>query len=485
MILFTVVMMLILTGCNQGGSGASETTTYETDGVSHDVGQVLDQDKVTGTTEQAQLTTSPLGEGTTQFTATVISDIHQLAPELRADNKVFDTFLASGDGKLLKYSTEILNALEEEIDTDILIVSGDLTTNGELSSHEWLASYFHEIEAKDVATDNSADVSTNTNKNRHTRVFVIPGNHDINNPYARTFVSGKQEVTDTVSPEDFTQIYADFGYNEALSRDPSSLSYVVRLADDFYLVMLDTCKYEDNLSLGYPVTGGALRTSTIEWLLDVDKQIKALSPEGAKVISSSHHNLLSHSPVHNRGFVIDNLQEGTDILDTLGIKLNFSGHIHIQDIISEGDLTEIATGSLLQYAQTYGVATFTGDSIAYHTQWVDMEGYALLHHLEDPFLLDFKARAREVFRENSVALIGDRVEKGRTPAELEAMKSVFADLNEGYFAGTDSDAAVKDKIRNGLGYTLWMQEEEGFLGGYVESMLSDESPDNEFSGDIK
>lgn len=479
---------MLLTGCDQGGTGASGTTneikSEKTDADIDNVIETIDQSNFT--TEEPELITTQLGDGTDQFTATIISDIHQLAPELRADNKVFETFLSSGDGKLLKYSTELLKALEEEIDTDILIVSGDLTTNGELSSHEWLASYFHEIEAKDIGADNSTGVSTNTNtsKNRHTRVFVIPGNHDVNNPYARTFVSGKQEVTDTVSPEEFAKIYGDFGYNEALSRDPSSLSYMVRLADDFYLVMLDTCKYEENLSLGYPVTGGALRASTIEWLMDVDKQIKALSPEGAKVISSSHHNLLSHSPVHNRGFVIDNLQEGTDILDTLGIKLNFSGHIHIQDIISEGNLTEIATGSLLQYAQTYGVATFTGDSIEYHTQWVDMEGYALLHHLEDPFLLDFKAHARDVFRENSVSLIGDRVENSRTPAELEAMKSVFADLNEGYFAGTDSDEDKKDKIRNSLGFALWMKEKEGFLGDYVESMLSDESPDNEFSGEI-
>jgi len=63
------------------------------------------------------------------------------------------------------------------------------------------------------------------------------------------------------------------------------------------------------------------------------------------------------------------------------------------------------------------------------------------------------------------------------------MKTVFADLNEGYFAGTDSNAAIKETIRNGLGYALWLQE-EGFLGGYVESMLLDDSPDNEYSGEI-
>lgn len=465
MMLYLMLTMVVLTGCNQGGSGSIEPITHEV------TTQVEPETK-----SQDEPKSLQLSDTNTQITATIISDIHQLSPDLRADNKVFETFINSGDGKLLAYSTEILEALKVDIDTDILIVSGDLTTNGELSSHEWLANYFHEIEAKDIGAESGTS--------RHTRVFVIPGNHDVNNPYARTFVSSKQEVTDTVSPDEFASIYSDFGYNEALSRDPSSLSYVVRLADDFYLVMLDTCKYEDNIALGFPVTGGELRPSTISWLMDVDKQIKALSPEGAKVVSSSHHNMLSHSPVHDRGFVIDNIQEGTDILDTLGIKLNFSGHIHIQDIISEGNLTEIATGSLLQYAQTYGVATFTNEKVDYHTQWIDMDSYAQLEKLTDPFLLDFKSHAREVFRENSVALIGERIANSRTLEEVEAMKTVFADLNEGYFAGTDSDAAIKETIRNGLGYALWMQEEEGFLGGYVESMLLDDSPDNEYSGEI-
>lgn len=489
-VLYGVLLMFTLTGCNQGGSGANVLEALPSAEMQDNDVNIDPSTNDSGAgNEQFDFTTSELSGGHTSFTATIISDIHQLAPELRADNPVFETFLASGDGKLLKYSTELLEALKEALNTDILIVSGDLTTNGELRSHEWLANYFREIEAVDISDSKSesnnkkSGTESADSTGRHTRVYVIPGNHDVNNPYARTFVSGKQEVTDTVSAEDFARIYGDFGYDEALSRDPSSLSYVVRLADDFYLVMLDTCIYEDNISLGYPVTGGALRASTISWLRDVDAQIKALSPEGATIISSSHHNLLSHSPVHDRGFVIDNIQDGIDILDTLGIKLNFSGHIHTQDIISEGNITEIVTGSLLQYAQTYGVATFTAENIDYHTQWVNMEGYALSHHIEDPFLLNFKTSARAIFRENSVALIGNRVENNRTPAEIEAMKSVFADLNEAYFAGTDSEN--HEQIRASEGYMLWMKETEGFLKGYVESMLLDDSPDNQYSGEIR
>lgn len=65
------------------------------------------------------------------------------------------------------------------------------------------------------------------------------------------------------------------------------------------------------------------------------------------------------------------------------------------------------------------------------------------------------------------------------------MLSVFADLNEAYFAGTDSDEERKEAIRNGKGYALWTQEEEGFLSGYVESMLLDTSDDNFYEGDLR
>ena len=110
----------------------------------------------------------------------IISDIHQLAPELRADNDVFEVFLNSGDGKLLKYATEILEAFARTLDSDVLIVSGDLTTNAERATHLWLARYFEAIEAKG------------------TQVFVIPGNHDIDNPYATGFETGKQKRVEKI-----------------------------------------------------------------------------------------------------------------------------------------------------------------------------------------------------------------------------------------------------------------------------------------------
>jgi hypothetical protein len=125
----------------------------------------------------------------------------------------------------------------------------------------------------------------------------------------------------------------------------------------------------------------------------------------------------------------------------MGITLNFSGHIHIQDIKYDPitDLTEIVSGSLIQYPQTYGVLKLGEDEMRYTTEWVDVEGYAVDNGLTDPFLLNFRREAEAHFREESRKLLGGRLAESEYDAsEIEAMTQTFVELNSRYFAGTDS-----------------------------------------------
>lgn len=54
------------------------------------------------------------------------------------------------------------------------------------------------------------------------QVVVIPGNHDINNRNAASFDGRSRQMAEAVSANEFAEIYNDFGYDEALSRDPAS-----------------------------------------------------------------------------------------------------------------------------------------------------------------------------------------------------------------------------------------------------------------------
>lgn len=117
----------------------------------------------------------------------VISDLHFLSPSINDQGPSFQRIMEVGDGKNLHEIHRILDAFKEEIMRErphALIVSGDLTNNGERESHLELAAVFSEIEEAG------------------TEVYVTPGNHDLNNPYARGFRGEEQYRVETVTPED-------------------------------------------------------------------------------------------------------------------------------------------------------------------------------------------------------------------------------------------------------------------------------------------
>jgi 3',5'-cyclic AMP phosphodiesterase CpdA len=73
---------------------------------------------------------------------------------------------------------------------------------------------------------------------------------------------------------DFSEIYGNFGYTDAVSRDKSTLSYLTAPSKDTWLLMLDTNKYENNVILGFPEAGGKISASTFEWITKCSKLAK-------------------------------------------------------------------------------------------------------------------------------------------------------------------------------------------------------------------
>ena len=72
----------------------------------------------------------------------VATDLHYLAPELTDGGPFFRRLIERADGKVTAYSEELLEAFVQQVidrGPDALILSGDLTFNGERASHEALA----------------------------------------------------------------------------------------------------------------------------------------------------------------------------------------------------------------------------------------------------------------------------------------------------------------------------------------------------------
>ncbi|MDM8551886.1 metallophosphoesterase [Desulfobacterales bacterium HSG2] len=344
---------------------------------------------------------------TTQPRFAVFSDPHYYDTELGVSGSAFEAYLA-GDRKLLRESEAILTAFTDAITgesgIDFVIVSGDLTKDGTRASHQEFADNLKMLE------DNGLPV------------YVVPGNHDLNNPNAFSYSGDTETPEDNVSPEEFAEIYADYGYAEATDRDPDSLSYVAEPAPGLWLFGLDSCR------LGYG--NGMFSQETIDWIIGRLDQAKA---RDKKVIGMMHHAILEHFPEQADlmpGTLIENWETVSETLAEAGMNLIFTGHLHAQDIVTntwdaEGgrtiSLTDVETGSLVTYPNPYRIVTLDEENVAdiqsrfiteidYDTGGVAFPAYSedyLTEKLYEWFYPDWQAGASQAAEAFKAYYMGD------------------------------------------------------------------------------
>lgn len=315
----------------------------------------------------------------------VISDPHYFAPELLINRgTAFETYLAQ-DRKLIAESHAIVSAAVQEIkqsDVDIVLVSGDLTKDGAKASHEGIANILAELEAVGK------------------KVYVIDGNHDINNPHAYSYDGENQTKVPHVTPAEFKTIYGNFGYKAGdeiyRSEDPNSLSYVVEPVNGLWIIAMDSAQYDSNIDDAYPKTAGQFKPETLKWIEDA---IKAGKAQGKTVIGFMHHGAVEHFSMQNEMFdeyVIDGENETKDpntgfptddgwkaIADKLadaGMNIVFTGHFHAQDIVKHisangNNLYDIETGSLVTYPVPYRVVEISDNKVDITTKRIESINY--------------------------------------------------------------------------------------------------------------
>ncbi|MBC1244799.1 metallophosphoesterase [Listeria welshimeri] len=394
------------------------------------------------------------------------TDVHYFAPSLTDNGAAFKQYVAAGDGKQLAYSDEITDAFLEDVEakkTDVLIISGDLTNNGEKTSHEELAKKLAQVEKAG------------------TQVFVVPGNHDINNPWARKFEKDKQLPTDTITPTDFSKIYGDFGYKDAISSDDFSLSYLAAPSSKVWLLMLDTAIYKTNMQQGTPTTEGGLTTGTLDWV----KECSTLAEKnGAKLIPVMHHNLTNHSDVIQRGFTINYNQQVIDTLTAGNMEFSLSGHIHTQNIrtakSTDGkEITDIVTNALSVYPHKYGNITYSAKNknFTYQSQKLDIESWAKEHGKTDKNLLNFDQFDYDTFYNSGydkaiMDLMTSDAYKTYSQSDKEKMADTMGLNNMYFFAGTAPPKSA--------GMALWDSAPNSFLKDYVLSTSNPPKNSNDY-----
>ncbi len=282
-----------------------------------------------------------------ETTFIVLSDPHIYSPTLGTQGKAFEDYLAR-DRKLLRESTEIMEAAIAAIrneKADFVLVPGDLTKDGERISHELAASYFAQLEAG------------------RKKVYIVPGNHDVKNGHSFRYIDDRTERVPNVTPEEFAQIYGEFGYKEALYRDPASLSYVAEPRAGLWLLALDACRYAENTEGEEPVVDGKFSTTTLLWIEDM---LKKAAKERKAVIAMVHHGIVEHYAGQEKNYgeyIVDDFPAVSGLLAKYNTRLVFTGHYHAQDITLVRWLEEnkfifdIETGSLVTYPCPYRIVS--------------------------------------------------------------------------------------------------------------------------------
>ena len=315
----------------------------------------------------------------------IISDLHVMAPQLLVnDGNAFEQYL-NRDRKMLRESLEILDTLVTDIldlKPDVTLVTGDLTKDGERVSHELVAGQLQRLVDAGI------------------QVFVVPGNHDINNPDARVYDGDNATSTETITRSEFAEIYKNMGYDGQSRRDPDTLSYCRNVTDQLTILAIDACMDRLNtfVSRGdardHCKTSGSLEASSQQWLVE---QATAARAAGKRVIAMMHHHLVPHFHMEDTlaaPYMVDDAGQLCQQLVQAGVHVVFTGHLHISDVsvtnVRDGKMVEVATAAAVGYPCQWRVATCNTTTGKMQLRTVTLHGLQ-----SDP---DFGERAQGVFK---------------------------------------------------------------------------------------
>jgi 3',5'-cyclic AMP phosphodiesterase CpdA len=400
----------------------------------------------------------------------VLSDLHLFDVSTSGPGPAFDRNLARGV-KLLAESRAILEAALPRViaeGPDIVIVCGDLTKDGERSSHELAARELGILEKGEPHRPGPM-------------VYVVPGNHDILNPEAARYEGDAAVPVGSISPTEFSDLYRDLGYGEALRRDPSSLSYLAEPIPGLWLLAIDSCRYRENRAS--PIAAGRVSPSTLAWIDGVLADARA---RGAVVLPFMHHGLLEHfrgqqRHVPSRG--TDGAERLAALLASRGVRVVFTGHGHIQDV-AERRLATCAGSRVLFDAAT-------GSLVTYPNPWrmVHMDGQGRMTVLSRRVLAtadrpsDFPEYSAARLRDGLASLLAGQLERaGARGADAALIASRAAGIGLLLYEGDEHVGGARLSTE---GLRGWSRLLARFLQGPLTDLGNDlPPPDNELVIDM-
>lgn len=308
-----------------------------------------------------------------------LTDLHYYANEKIGSSGEAYKLKCDLDQKCMAESGAIVDAafkaLCEDKETDIVLISGDLTFDGEKQSHDALVEKLQKL------------------KESGKRVYITFATHDFY-MHARKYTDeeGETELPKYTRAE-LRQLYDDFGYAQAIAEHKNSYSYCVQLSEDVRMLALNDdgdfdefCGYYNDL------------------LFWIKNQVKEAKEAGCEIFAMTHHPVVEPSPIYplfSHKAMLGGYEFTTPYLAELGIRYVFVGHTHIHDIdyieSKKGNrLYQINTAALTAYPLAYRKVEFSDEGMDIKTVQVkeidyDLGGADVLEYAKEHFTYMIKS----------------------------------------------------------------------------------------------
>lgn len=275
------------------------------------------------------------------LTLTVLTDTHYYSKKIGISGSAYD-FANSRSQKLLAESGEVLqtafNQIADDKSNDIVLISGDLTNNGELDSHKEFIEMLRTL------------------KKRGKKVYVITATHDFRNEGVADSYSEEKTVKTPAAIRDLLyDMYCEFGPDSAMEVHRESMSYVLQLCDGYRLFALND---DSNLN-----GKSGFSDECFAWIA---AKASEAHRDNQTIIAMTHHPLIAPSPIYEiigKGDMLGDYDKRIEQLADLGVQFVFTGHTHIHNISAyqskKGNVIyDICTCSPIGYPGAYRKITF-------------------------------------------------------------------------------------------------------------------------------
>lgn len=237
----------------------------------------------------------------------LLTDTHYFEESLGASGKAYEEYIKT-EAFYMKESSEINKAvfkeLKEDKETELIIIPGDLSKDGEYESHKSLIKELNAL------------------KDAGKKIFVLTAGHDFNET-GRGYKNDRFVGSKGTEFKELYNLYYEFGYKDALSLDEETYSYIAEIAPQTRILALN-CDSKKECK-------GLIDERLLSW---AKEQLEKAREEGAYVIAMCHYPIIPSVPVFDLvgDAHVKNWREIASFLADNGVELVLTGHMHIQSI---------------------------------------------------------------------------------------------------------------------------------------------------------